>query len=398
MRFTVHIRALKISHPLHTLATGPMKDSQLGYAKLLDVEPKTMQLFLEFVYTGIYRVEKEKTESPASEKTTPSTADSKYCTRCGDSAPTVCQRRPYCASAYCEEDYLSEAYFYCIECSNFSIDDDCAYCEDCRRKVHRENLAAQGARLQPSNHWFSFRKSSGPFTVKASHFNIDTTASEIELFLCHATLDDGSALEILDCRLTVVRSHVVAAVVFAKKEMADAAIRFLHLQRFGRNTIAAEFVSQTPEQGAFEQRRYDVGTIKHKDFWKDLKHRRPVVRIWGILLPHAKLWVFADRYLINDLKALCLHMLHRELLFFKINAGSAFQIFELLSYVYNPENTRQSDEDASEDGNEVYVNELRDLVISYAACIINELRDFKEYRETLRNGGDLAAELGSLRC
>jgi hypothetical protein len=75
-------------------------------------------------------------------------------------------------------------------------------------------------------------------------------------------------------------------------------------------------------------------------------------------------------------------MLHRELLVFKISENSVLDIFELLTYVYDPDNTRESDEDTVENGEEGYVNELRDLVISYAACIINELREFMEYRET----------------
>ena len=89
-------------------------------------------------------------------------------------------------------------------------------------------------------------------------------------------------------------------------------------------------------------------------------------------------------------------MLYRELLLFKINADTVFQNFEPLSYVYDPENTCQSDKDTSGNGEEGYVNKPRDLVILYAACIINELQDFKEFKETLREGGNLAVKLGTL--
>lgn len=288
-----------------------MKDTQQGYAKLEEVEPETVQLFLEFVYTGLYRVAEEITEPSASRG-------------------------------------------------------------------------------------FRIRTTSGPFTVKAKNFDVNATATDIELGLHHAALHNGISLEILDCRVTTRHPHVVASIVFAKSDIANDAVMFFHRQTFGKQIISAELMAKTSRQSAFEKRKYDVGKIKHKDFSKNLRYQIPAVSFSGKLLPHAKLWVFADRYLVNDLKDLCLHMLCRELLLFKINADTVFQIFELLSYVYDPENTCQSDKDTSGNGEEGYVNKLRDLVISYAACIINELQDFKEFKETLREGGNLAVKLGTL--
>lgn len=382
----IHTEALKISYPLYNLATGRMEESRLGYATIEDIEPKTMRLFIEYAYTGIYRIATENRETSTRHESPRSSAASKCCTRCSDLSSVVRHLTPYCAKASCRDGYLSNSYIFCIECGARSLDADCAYCEECRI-VHSGKLAGQGV---------SVRTSSGPFTVKASNFAIDTSATDIEIGLRHVTLDDGSALEILNCRLTSSHPHVDAAIVFARKDMADAAVRFFHSQNFDKKTISAQLVAVTSKQLAFEQRKYDVGKIKHKDFSKNLKFRRPFIRMSGDLLAHAKLWVFADRYLIQDLKDLCLHMLHRELLFFNINRYSVLEIFELLSYVYDPENTRNSDEDTLDNGEELYVNELKGLAISYATCIIHELREFKQYRETLRNGGDLAADLGSL--
>lgn len=376
-----------------------MKDSQLGYAKLQEVEPKTMQYFLEFIYTGFYQVEKEIIDTPEADETDPSTkTPSKHCTRCGILSYQVCQRTPHCTSATCKDGYLSGSYLCCIGCGGYELSANTAYCTFCRRRLLAEDLKDQGAKSRANAWGFRIRTTSGPFTVKASNFDIDVTATDIEVGLRHATLDDDCPIEILDCRITTRHPHVVAAIVFAKSTMADAAIKAFRRQRFGKQTISAEHVLETSKQYAFEKRKYDVGKIQHKDFSKNLKYRTPAVPFSGRLLPHAELWVFADRYLVNDLKDLCLHMLYRELLVFKINSASVFQVFELLSYVYDPEHTVQSDDETKDKGEEVYVNELRDLVISYAACIFDELREFNEYREALHNGGDLAAVLGSLKA
>jgi hypothetical protein len=303
-----------------------------------------------------------------------------YCTRCSDSSSGVRQRTPFCAKAACREGYLGNSYIFCIYCGANSMDADCAYCEQCRR-MRIQNLASRG---------FSIRTSSGPFTVKASNFTNDTTAFSIYFVLRNTIIGDGSTLEILSCRLVSSRSQVVAVIVFARKDQADTVAAYLHGhdagyfhgQAFDKNTISAEVVAAIPKQIAFEQRKYDFGRIKHKDFSKNLKFRKPFIQPSGDILAHAKLWVFADRYLVSDLQDLCLHMLYRELLVFKISENSVLDIFELLTYVYDPDNTRESDEDTVENGEEGYVNELRDLVVSYAACIINELREFMEYRET----------------
>lgn len=388
----VHVQALKISRPLYNLATGPIEDARLGYTTIPDIEVKIMQLFIEYAYTGLYRTDTEMADKAAD--TTKTDAISMYCTRCRYSSSGVRQRTPFCAKAACRDGYLGNSYIFCINCGANSMDADCAYCEQCRR-LRIQNLGSRG---------FSIRTSSGPFTVKASNFTNDTTAFGIDFVLRNTILGDGSTLEILSCRLISSLPQVVAVIVFARKDQADTVVAYLHGhnsgffhgQAFDKNTISAEVVAATPKQIAFEQRKYGVGKIKHKDFSKNLKFRKPFIRPSGDILAHAKLWVFADRYLINDLKDLCLHMLHRELLVFKISESSVLDIFELLSYVYDPDNIRESDEDIVDNVEEGYVNELEDLVISYAACIINELREFKEYRETLRNGGDLAADLGSL--
>ena len=52
------------------------------------------------------------------------------------------------------------------------------------------------------------------------------------------------------------------------------------------------------------------------------------------LVAHAKLWQFADMYIANELKELCLHKLHRDLKAFKLTADSARKLKELYDFVY----------------------------------------------------------------
>ena len=143
-----------------------MKDTQQGYAKLEEVEPETVQLFLEFVYSGLYRVAEEITERSASRG-------------------------------------------------------------------------------------FRIRTTSGPFKVKAKNFDVNATATDIELGLHHAALHNGISLEILDCRVTTRHPHVVASIVFAKSDVANDAVMFFHRQRFGKQIVSAELMAKTSRQFAF---------------------------------------------------------------------------------------------------------------------------------------------------
>jgi hypothetical protein len=224
-----------------------MEDAILGYTNIPDIEVKTMQLFIEYAYTGLYRTDIEMADTAA--KPTRTDAISMYCTRCSDSSSGVRQRTPFCAKAACREGYLGNSHNFCIYCGANSMDADCAYCEQCRR-MRIQNLASRG---------FSIRTSPGPFTVKASNFTNDTTAFSIYFVLRNTIIGDGSTLEILSCRLISSRSQVVAVIVFARKDQADTVAAYLHGhdagyfhgQAFDKNTISAEVVAAIPKQIAF---------------------------------------------------------------------------------------------------------------------------------------------------
>lgn len=105
------------------------------------------------------------------------------------------------------------------------------------------------------------------------------------------------------------------------------------------------------------------------------------------LLAHAKIYVFATRYLVDSLKDQCLKSLHRDLCNFSLNLLSIPHILDLLQYTF--EYTGRQVQDGS--------YSLRKLVIHYVSCeartLITDTRFqylLDEYGET---GSDLVVKL-----
>ena len=388
--FTIHKEILRISEPLYRLATGYMVESRSGYATLEDIDPKTMRLFAEYAYTGIYRSHANYTEPKSPEGSSKSSGAPFYCSRCAEPNIAVRKLTPFCARKASKKEYTLNAYLYCIECGAKSLDATRAYCQDCRKRKQKRvpgSSVGQGV---------SIRTSSGPFAIEIAGLAPGTTAADAHCLMRCIHLDDGFELDPLQSRLTYSSKKLAAEIVFARKEMAETAVENLNGQRIDGNTATTRVLELTTKQSAFEQRKYPVGDATHQHFARYLKLLKPAVRLSGDLTSHAKLWVFADRYLIKDLKALCLHMLYRELLLFNINQNSVLEIFDFLYYVYDFTPDKDEDDDEVNSGGNMDFNELRDLAISYAACMLNEIREYKEFREMMRNGGDLAADFISL--
>ncbi|KAJ0421065.1 hypothetical protein BJY00DRAFT_115673 [Aspergillus carlsbadensis] len=107
------------------------------------------------------------------------------------------------------------------------------------------------------------------------------------------------------------------------------------------------------------------------------------------LIFHAKLYVFATRYLIPDLAHLCLQKLHRDLLNlafsdpdpedqyaeeFVLTTTKARMVVDLLEYTYIK--TTRLEPITPSSATQLRDNELRRLVVHYAAC---KVRDLAEY-------------------
>ncbi|KAL2869993.1 uncharacterized protein BJX67DRAFT_302517 [Aspergillus lucknowensis] len=133
--------------------------------------------------------------------------------------------------------------------------------------------------------------------------------------------------------------------------------------------------------------------IDDAKFHSPVSGTRPSHSLPGFGLPylifHAKLYVFATRYLIPDLAHLCLHKLHRDLLNlgfpdpdpesqyaeqFVLTTTKARMIVDLLSYTYTK--TTRLEPITPSSATQLRDNELRRLVVHYAAC---KVRDLAEY-------------------
>lgn len=101
------------------------------------------------------------------------------------------------------------------------------------------------------------------------------------------------------------------------------------------------------------------------------------------ILFHAKLYVFATKYLIEPLRQQCLRSLHRDLSVFSLNPENRTLIFDLLGFTYA--NTGRLEAGGR--------SALRDLVIHYIACEIRTLADDKKLYEVLDSDAEIGSDL-----
>ncbi|KIY03072.1 uncharacterized protein Z520_01539 [Fonsecaea multimorphosa CBS 102226] len=87
------------------------------------------------------------------------------------------------------------------------------------------------------------------------------------------------------------------------------------------------------------------------------------------LLSQARLYVFADRYVVESLKALVLYKMRRTLASLKLFFERVPEVFGLVQYVY--ENTREGDD-------------LRLLLTQFAACVIPVLLQHPDWDRFIR--------------
>jgi hypothetical protein len=100
------------------------------------------------------------------------------------------------------------------------------------------------------------------------------------------------------------------------------------------------------------------------------------------LLYHAKIYVFAEKYLIDNLRMLCLRKLHANLRDFDLTLQTSGLILEVLEFTYAQTERKESRED-----------ELRMLIVHYAACKGEILMQNPNLRSLLEANGEMACDL-----
>ncbi|KAL4913816.1 hypothetical protein BDW62DRAFT_157068 [Aspergillus aurantiobrunneus] len=147
--------------------------------------------------------------------------------------------------------------------------------------------------------------------------------------------------------------------------------------------------------------RHEKGTSLWDEFTgiDDMGFNSPIYRARpsnpppGVALPyltfHAKLYIFATRYLIPDLAHLCLQKLHYDLLNlafpdpdpedqyveqFVLTTTKARMVVDLLNYTYTK--TTRLEPIIPSSATQLRDNELRRLVVHYAACKVRDLAKY----------------------
>ncbi|KFY46960.1 hypothetical protein V494_00253 [Pseudogymnoascus sp. VKM F-4513 (FW-928)] len=101
-----------------------------------------------------------------------------------------------------------------------------------------------------------------------------------------------------------------------------------------------------------------------------------------VFLGHARLYIFADKWGIESLKALSLHKLHKTLVTFTPYAARLGDVAELVRYTY--ENTPDFAHG---------MDDLRSLVMDYLTCEVTNLIRCPEFDQLLEQEGPFATDL-----
>lgn len=141
------------------------------------------------------------------------------------------------------------------------------------------------------------------------------------------------------------------------------------------------FRQYSPKE-SFIQRRYTVRNIK-KDAPQPRPNSNKQEEYSEVFLGHARLYVFADKYDVTNLKVLAMEELHATLAEYTLYQERTGDVVALLRYVYA--NTADS-----KDG----VEDLRTVLTQYMEAEIDTLIKNEDLQELmLQDGGPLLAEL-----
>ena len=95
---------------------------------------------------------------------------------------------------------------------------------------------------------------------------------------------------------------------------------------------------------------------------------------------HAELAILSQRYLIKDLKNLCIANLHQTLLCYELKRSNTNAILDLLHVVYNEDGV---------DG----VPQLREITLLFLVAHIDFLREDEKLKKVILENGQLGADL-----
>ncbi len=103
-------------------------------------------------------------------------------------------------------------------------------------------------------------------------------------------------------------------------------------------------------------------------------------------LAYARLYVFAEQYMVNDLKELTLRKLHLVLRSFQLYTTSSPAILELARFAYNDDYT-------SDHGNSKPIDKLRQLVVQFIGMHVQHFNSLEDHRSLMLRQGEYSGDL-----
>ena len=140
---------------------------------------------------------------------------------------------------------------------------------------------------------------------------------------------------------------------------------------------------------AFSARSYEISyrSVRYPSFNWEPPSRAAWRNFGPVFQGHARLYVFADKYCINDLKSLVLHKLHAILDGYAAVLLNMLPIIELIKFVFDNENTPDLENE---------VEPLRGLLGHYAATQLDGIRASRPFRDLLEGGGPFVSLFWSI--
>lgn len=150
-------------------------------------------------------------------------------------------------------------------------------------------------------------------------------------------------------------------------------------------TVSRDFqpISETPESAcrlSFVDRQYACESMSYTVLKEHIQAHLIEASPMCPLVQHAELYVCAQEYMVRDLREICLHKLHHNLVWFEIDDESVEEIVDLVIYIY--ENT--ADEGNVLDGT---ADKLRDLVMAFVVDQARLLTKYDSFSQMIGAGG-----------
>ena len=132
---------------------------------------------------------------------------------------------------------------------------------------------------------------------------------------------------------------------------------------------------------------YPVGCHKHSTIDVFIKSSLSKIPVTGNLLAHAKVHVFAEKYLIKELAQMASHLLHREITEYAVDKVGSSNVVRTIQYAYENSDGGNGPNDTSS---------LKHLMLKHSALKSDRLLQCKAFCNLLREGGDFGVDFAKM--